>query len=375
MGPGAIVRAMLKPCLLILALLMGACAQTMTARAPLLVPAKVPVRVFPSIWVAGGDNPIENYLLDRLASHLAQDGRREVRRVQTAELEPAREAGRIAGTTAVVFLRASSNEAVRRYWDSAPTQYCGFYGCSTNFQSYMVTALEVAVRAELTVYEGPSARVLQQERYERSLLGEDTQELRQVVVEQLAVELEHSVDVLRIRPRFELYRVRGMPEVKAALERIGKGDWTGGRAHLEKAATQLSGQKKSIQARVWYNLGIARWAAPGPAGLTAEAYAAAHRALAIAQSVAPAPHHASALAELDMARKGFEILEAQRQATAHNFELAARMKKEGANTSDPSPPAELPPPGPPAVPAVPRTEQAPEQPSAPATPEATPAPK
>lgn len=339
MGPGAIVRAMLKPCLVICVLLMSACAQTMAARAPLLVPAKVPVRVFPSIWVAGGDNPVETYLLDRLASHLAQDGRREVRRVQTRELEPAREAGQITGTTAVLFLNSSLQDAMRRYWDSMPMQYCGFYGCSTNFQSYMVTAIEVEARAELTVYEGPTARILQQERFAKSLMGDEVESLRQAVVEQLAVELERSVDVLRIRPRFELYRVRSMPEVQSALKRIEKGDWAGGRAHLETAAKQLGGKKKAIQARVWYNLGIARWAAPGQAGLTSEAFAAAHRALAMAQSIAPAPHHAGALAELDKSRKAFEGLEAQRQATAHNFALAERMKSE---SSSPTQPAELP---------------------------------
>lgn len=352
-------------------LLLSACAQTMAARAPLLVPAKVPVRVFPSIWVAGGENPIENYLLDRLAAHLAQDGRREVRRLRLAELEPAREAGRINGTTAVLLLRAASDEAVRQYWDSAPVQYCGLYGCSASFQSYLVTAIQVEARAELTVYEGPSARVLQQETFEQSLLGEEVDELRQAVVERLAVELERSVDVLRIRPRFELYRVKKMPEVETALERIGKGDWAAGRAHLETAAKQLGGQKKSVQARVWYDLGLARWAAPGPAGLTTEAYAAAHRALALAQSLAPAPHHASALLELDKARTSFESLEAQRHATAHNFALAARLKSQGVKPGEATPPAELPPPPAPAAPSA--TEAPPAVPDA-AAPPAAPSP-
>jgi hypothetical protein len=340
----------------------------MAARAPQLLPAKVPVRVFPSIWVTGGDNPLERYLLDRLAAHLAQDGKREIRRVPVDQLEPAREAGQIDGTTAVVFLRASSEEGVKRYWDSMPAQYCGFYGCTTSFQTYMATAVQAEARAELTVYEGPTARVLQQESFEQSLMGEDAEALRQAVVEDLALEIEHAVDVLRIHPRFELYRLRHIPEVKVALERIKKGDWAGGRVHLERAATQLSGQKKSVQARVWYNLGLARWAAPGPAGLTSEAYAAAHRALALAQRTLPAPHHLSALAELDKARRAFEGLEAQRLATAHNFALAERAKR--AETPSTTP-AELPPPAPEGAPAP--SQPAPASPGTPST-EKTPTP-
>jgi hypothetical protein len=364
----ALLGSCLRVCCVLGVLTLGGCAQTMAARAPLLLPAKVPVRVFPSIWVTGGDNPIENYLLDRLAAHLAKDGRREVRRVQVAELEPAREAGQINGTTAVLFLRASSQDSVRRYWDSMPTQYCGFYGCSTAFQSYMVTAIDVEAHAELTVYEGPTARVLQQELFERNLLGEDAEGLRQAVVDQLGVELERSVDVLRIRPRFELYRLRRLQEVSAALERIGKGDWSGGRAHLEVAAKQLGGQRKSVQARVWYNLGIARWAAPGALGLTREAYAAAHRALALAQSLVPAPHHQAALEELDKARQAFETLEAQRQATAHNFALAERQQGMGKGSSEApqSAPAELPPLEPP--PSMEQPGSAPTSPPTPAAP-------
>ncbi|MFT3922812.1 MAG: hypothetical protein QM778_09775 [Myxococcales bacterium] len=321
-------------------LLLGGCPSTMTARAALMLPAKVPVRVFPSIWVAGGENQLENYLLDRLAAHLAQDGRREVRRVQTAELEPAREAGHIAGTTAVLFLRASAEDNVQRYWDSMPTQYCGYYGCTTNFQSYMVTAIQVNAHADLTVYEGPTARVLQQERFEQSVLGDHLEPLRQAAVEQLAVELERAVDVLRVRPRFELYHERSMSEVERALALIAKGDWVQGREHLELAAKQLGGQRSDVQARVWYNLGLARWAAPGPQGLTAEAYAAAHRALAWAQRLNPQPHHASALLELDKSRQAFETLEAQRQAAAHNFGLSARAKAEPAPAAQPTAPSE-----------------------------------
>ncbi len=372
----AAARALLKsmgPGLWALGLLFATgCAQTLTARAPQLLPAQVPVRVFPTIWVSGGDNPIESYLLDRLAAHLAQDGKREVRRVPVDQLEPAREAGQIDGTTAVMFLRASLEDGVKRYWDSMPTPYCGFYGCTTEFQSYLAAAVEVSARAELTVYEGPTARVLQQESFEKNLLGDEVEELRQAAVDQLALEIERSVDVLRVRPRFELYRLRGFPEVKAALERIEQGDWQGGRTHLEAAAKQLSGKKKLVQAKVWYNLGLSRWAAPGPAGLTAEAYAAAYRALALAQRTSPAPHHQAALEELDRAREAFEALEAQRRAAAHNFALAERMKKGKASSDSPAvlPPLEPPPVEPP-LPGARESEQTPapsEEPTAPATP-------
>jgi hypothetical protein len=304
----------------------GACAKTVQVRAPMLVPARLPVRAFPSIWVAGGDDPLETYLLDRLAAHLARDGKREVRRVPTEALEPAREAGQIQPTTTVLFLRASSQAGLTRYWDSAPVQYCGFYGCTMDMQTYVVNAVEVRLRADVTIYEGPTARVLQQESFEKVVAGDDEEALRQAAVEQLGVELERAVDVLRVRPRFELYKVR-IPAVEAALEQIEKGDWDAGRAHLENAAKGLGGQDKETQARVWYNLGIARWAAPGRAGLTREAYESAQRALTWAQRLMPAPQHEGALAELEQARKRFQVLQEQRSATAYNFELAKRASQ------------------------------------------------
>ena len=74
---------------------LGACTHKLTVRAPVTLPARAPVFVFPSVWVAGGDSEEEAYLLDRIAADLAREPRREVRRVDDADLEPAREAGQI----------------------------------------------------------------------------------------------------------------------------------------------------------------------------------------------------------------------------------------------------------------------------------------
>ena len=143
----------------------------------------------------------------------------------------------------VVFLKASVGSQHARLLGTDAGGACGYYGCMTDMQSYLVTAVEVRAKAELTVYEGPTARVLQTERFEGSAVGEDPKQLQESAVELLARELERSVDVLSFHPRFELYRVN-MPEVKAAIEAIRSGDWSKGREQLERAAKRLGGHKK-----------------------------------------------------------------------------------------------------------------------------------
>ena len=75
--------------LLALALFVSACVRSLTVSSAVTLPARAPVFVFPSVWVAGGKYEEEVYLLDRIATHLARDKRREVRRLQAEELEPA----------------------------------------------------------------------------------------------------------------------------------------------------------------------------------------------------------------------------------------------------------------------------------------------
>jgi tetratricopeptide (TPR) repeat protein len=306
--------------------LVAACSQSLAVRAPVLIPARVPVRAFPEIWVVGGDSPEERYLLDRLAAHLAQDGEREVRRVDADELEPLRQQGAIDASTAVVWLNASFREAARRYWDTAPVHYCGYYGCAVDYQSFVVNALEVTGSVDLTVYEGPTARVLQRETFEQAVTGDHVQAQRDQVLELLGMELESAVDVLKARERFVLYKV-DMPEVKRALEQIRKGDWDAGRAELEAAKQKLGGHKKGTQARVWYNLGLARWLAPGEEGLTQSAYEAALRALRQAVALDPKPAYQGAIPELQQARERHAVLEAQRSAAKHNFALRKQLKE------------------------------------------------
>jgi hypothetical protein len=311
----------------------------------MLVPARLPVRVFPSIWVAGGENSAETFLADRLAAHLAQDARRQIRRVQLGELEPARAAGTISPTTAVLLLHVSIHDSVRRYWNNVPMQYCGPMGCGPSYQTFLMTAIEVTLHADVTVYEGPSARVLMQDRFESSSLGDDLQNQQAALLEEMAIALERAVDVLRIHPRFELYRV-SMPEVKMALAAIERGDWREGRAQLESAARNLGGQKPALQARVWFDLGLARWASPGPEGLTEQAYQDARRAFEWAQRLQPKPLHQRAIAELGRAREGFATLQEQREVAKHNFSLVQEQAPAEQPVPAPDPPTASPPPAP-----------------------------
>jgi hypothetical protein len=313
------VRSVVSVALLVL---LAACARTVPVRAPVLLPAQVPVRSYPSIWVSGGQLEDEVYLQDRLAAHLAKDGRREVRRIDLAELEPARKAGDIPETTIVVLVDFESEVGTQNDWVTSPGYVCGFYGCFTQFQSYPVSIPELRGEVVLTVYEGPTARVLQRERFRAQRTGDEDDETADALVEELAGQLERAVDVLRVRKRIELYEV-DVPGVAEAIALIRRGKWEEGRKLLEQAAASLGAASRKVQARVWFDVGLARWFGPGPDGLTKAAYEAAKQAFEKAQELEPHPVHRRALADLARARNDFAVLEEQRRATEANFAAAA----------------------------------------------------
>jgi hypothetical protein len=302
--------------------LLSACAQTVAVRVPVLVPARVPVRAFPSIWVSGGLLEDEVYLQDRLAAHLARDGAREVRRVELGELEPLRKAGQIPASTVVVLVDLETEEGTRSDWATSPGYMCGFYGCFTQYNTYPVYLPELRGEVVLTVYEGPTARVLQRERFRSEITGDEDQEdaAADALVEELSGQLERAVDVLRIKKRIELYEV-DVPGVGEAVALIRRGKWDEATRLLEQAVAASSGQSAKVQARVWFDLGLARWFGPRE-GLTQAAYERAREAFEKAQQLEPHPVHRRALADLARARKSHALLEEQRRAMAENFAAA-----------------------------------------------------
>lgn len=303
------------------ALSFGACARPIAVRAPVMLPAQLPIRAFPSVWVVGGRLP-EVDLGARLVAHLARDGQRAVRRVEVGELEPLREAGSISPLTLVVVLEPGIESSVRERYDVVPVQYCDFYwGCSTQFHSVYSATPEVVGELLVTVYEGPTARVLQHLRLDAVVYDRDDSVTRKLVADELGVQLERAVDVLKSTVRAELEPVDELPEAKAAIARIQAGDWEAGRAALEGIARSLGEQDRGLAARVWYDLGMARWYAPGPGGLTPAAFESAKQALERAIALDGSSRYRRALETLVRARERQAILDEQRRAAAHNFGL------------------------------------------------------
>ena len=308
------------------------CVRPVVVNANVLYPARVPVRAFPAVWVVGGELP-EGDLGGRLAKHLQQDGR-EVKRVALKDLEPLHAAGAISPLTLVVLLEAGLASEVQEGYDTVPVQYCDFYwGCYTQYQGVFVSQPVLAGEVKLTVYEGPTARVLQAESFYAAVAARDEARTRKQVVDDLGVQLERAVDLLKTEVRVELEPVDSLPLVTQALARIRAGDWAAGRELLEQQATQLGGRDRSEQARVWYDLGVARWRAAGPDGLTQPVFEAAKRALgwAVARG---GDRYRPALEGLIRARERQAVLEAQRSAMTYNFGLRA-----GTATASTQPPA------------------------------------
>ncbi len=338
---------------LALALLFAAtgCVKTTMVRMPMQFAPRLPVRVFPSVWIAGGQFDEDQRLADRLAAHLANDEKIEVRRVDLSELEPARLAGKIPPSTAVVILDLELRDGIEEYWDTMPMQSCGYYGCATYYGSYVSRASEVTAMVTVTVHEGPTSRVLQRERVGRSVVGSDPESVRMEVVELLADEVDKLVDTLRLTERVTLYESK-LPAVQQALARIEKGDWKAGRTLLEGAKAELGGMKPRQQARIWYDLGFARRFAPGAAGLDQAAYEASRRAFKWALRLDPRSAYERALTKLERHYQSEVALAEQEEARKHNFALPAVPVEEAP--ADAVVPGDVvpPPPAPDATPAV-----------------------
>jgi hypothetical protein len=299
---------------------LSACAGGLAVQAPVQLPARIPVGVFPSIWVVGGSSADEQYLLDRLATDLARDRRREVRRVDPAQLAAARAAGQVSPLTAVVTLQLMLRSGTRRAQSTVPVQYCGMYGCTMQYQSYVEMVPELAGEVVLTVAEGPSGRTLQVDRSTETVIGDREDLMHGQLIERIALQLAHAVAITQAPERIELERTRHK-QARAGVELLTRGKLAEGRAELERAARALGGLDKQKQAAIWYDLGVARYVAPGPRGLTPQALADAERAFAWARRLSTDPRYARALERVAEARKRLAVIEQQERAAAHNFSL------------------------------------------------------
>jgi hypothetical protein len=304
----------------LLAWALSGCAQTLAVVTPVQLPARIPVGVYPSIWVTGGKSGDEQYVLDRLAAELARDPRREVRRVEAAQLDAARAQGQVSPLTAVVTLTLMLRSGTRRHVDTAPVQYCGMYGCTTQYQSYVEVVPELAGEVLVSVAEGPTGRVLQVDRSTETVIGDREDVMHDQLLDRIALALARAVEIVTVPQRLELERSRHK-QARAGVELLMRGKRAEGRAALERAARALGGLDKKTQATVWYDLGVARYVAPGEKGLTPEALAAAERAFAWAARLSPEPRYARALQRVAEARKRLAVIGEQQRAAAHNFSL------------------------------------------------------
>jgi hypothetical protein len=337
--------------LLACVLLLGACARSLTVAAAVTLPARAPVFVFPSVWVAGGKYEEEVYLLDRIATFLARDKRREVRRVRAEELEPARQAGQLSWLTAVVQLSLNLRSSERMHTSLMPLTYCGPFSCGlTSYGMYSSYVPLMRADVTLTVHEGPTARVLSRETFTDEVEGDSISGARQQLVERLAEQLEDGVDLHMHRKAFTLQQT-GIRAVDDAIALLALGKYKQGRARLEAAAKALSGEKRQIQARALHALGVARVLAPSPGSSD---LSDALRALRLAEQVDTRPRYRDTIRQVKELSEQVKVLAAQQQAYEHNFKLAGAQAgasssapesaPAGAPAAPPAPPTPVPPP-------------------------------
>ena len=263
--------------------------------------------------VTSGHDPIEIGLAQALVRHLRADV--EVRRADRDRLEQMRQAGDIRAATLVVLVEVRLLRDMELRTTSRPETVCGPSGCynRTRTDTYDVPILRA--RAMITVYDGPSASILQ--RAEREVLerGRTWEQMGARIFTRLRDELRVMVDGKTEAVRVRLLAVDD-PDIQAGLELLAAAQWSRAREALESAVSRAAPTLDTRdRARALYDLGIARRF--DPTTLRADPVAhfdAAEASLRQAVQLDPREVYAKAIADLREHR--MSELEARRQHTA-----------------------------------------------------------
>ncbi len=300
------------------------------------VPATVPVRSFPRVYVSSGHDPLEITMAQDLVSHLRED--LEAQRVDRDRLEQMRVAGQIPNATLVVMLEMHTEQGVDVETTQRPETVCGPGGCyrRTRYDNFDVPTLKATTT--VTVYEGPTARVLQRATLQARERGRTFDSMRARILERFTADLKRLVDARSQQVQVRLLQV-DLPGVAEALQLLEGGRWRKGRLALERAArSEAAGAlDRGDRARLFYDLGIARRFDPVSAERDPERhFTAAEAALREAIELDPRQRYADALAQLREHQRATAEVRRQREATERNFALEQQR--------DPN--AEVPPPPP-----------------------------
>lgn len=325
------------PLLAAASLLVGGCARGPVVAASYEVPATVPLRSFPRVMVTSGHDQLEITMAQELVGHLHPDV--QVRRVDRDRLEQMRLAGEIPNATLVVLIELRTEEGIDVQTTSRQETVCGPNGCfrRTRYDNYDVPTLKATTT--LTVYEGPTARVLQRATLEAKERGRTYDAMRARILEHFLADLKRLVDARAERVEVRLLPV-DLPGVAEALERIELGKWREGRLGLERAARSEAAKalERGERARLLYDLGVARRFDPESASRDPAAhFDAAEEALREAIELDPRPRYADALAQLRDHRRAQLEMQRQREATERNFALEAQ-RDPGSDAVPPPPP-------------------------------------
>jgi hypothetical protein len=337
------MRSMLRSALgglaLALALASTGCASYRTARGEIAHPAAIPLRSFPRIWLARGHLPEETAFVEGLAAHLATLGDAAVRIVDIDELEPARVAGNIPPATVVVLSAIDFREGTETRWTSRPQTTCGAIGCYTTRRSYAYDVPTLRAQLSLTVYDGPTAHVEQRVHLPAREEGREYATMRRRAVTALLDKTKTLVEQRHEIVDVHLYEV-DVESVRDAISVLEAGDWTRGRAMLERAVKtqEVRALPREERARAIFDLGQARRFDPSTQGDLGRHFAAAERALAFALRLHPTSTYERALLDLRAHRHSVELARAQEEAAEHNYRVGEGIPEPPPAYGDRNPP-------------------------------------
>ena len=209
-----------------------------------------------------------------------------------------------------------------------------------SYQSYYSVVPVLVGEAVLTVYEGPTARVLSRETITRSSEGGGDEQATADVTMSLSKALVDAVDLSVGEKTFTLQESR-IEEADRGMLLLSRGQWKEGRALLEAAQDLLAGHKDKQKARVLHAIGVARLLSNMPAPPTDKDFLAAESALQAAYDLVPSSLHQKTLEQVATWKEQQQVLAQQVQAEQHNFKLAEPAKL-GAPPAPPAPPSALP---------------------------------
>lgn len=304
------------------------CGGVTHLQADVVVPAHVPLRIYPRVLLVATADADTLLLSAALEEQVARDGLVRVERVEPVLLADLLAAGQVAPHTAVVELELELVEMTRERVTRRPETVCDSAGCYARERpaSYFVPRVEGVLR--FRVREAAGGPPLAEMALRAAAEARPPDSLRESVRAELTGLLLGLIEARVERERVVLLGVDGAPRdgVAEAIALARTGRWSAARRLLEELVERFSELPPQEHARLLHDLALARRFDPSTLASDPEAhFRAAMRPLRRAIALDPRGRYREALERLVAHRELVRQRAMQERAAEENHAMEASV--------------------------------------------------